>query len=83
MGKEKRKKDESRKQADPSLPIDVGSEPKAQRGPRNRTSREQSQKDGSKSADSSLRDNISDHSPSQSDSKPGETPQEFSFMNRA
>lgn len=82
MGKDKRKKDGSRKQADPSLPNDVGSEPKAQRGPRNRGSQEQNQKDCSKSADSSLRDKNSDHSPSQSDSKPGETPQEFYFMNR-
>ncbi|PNF44025.1 hypothetical protein B7P43_G16230 [Cryptotermes secundus] len=70
MGKDKRKKDGSRKQADPSLPIDVGSEPKAQRGPRNRASQEQNLKDCSKSADSSLRDKISDHSTSQSDSKP-------------
>jgi hypothetical protein len=83
MDKDKRKKDGSRKQVDPSLPIDVGSEPKAQRGPRNRASQEQNQKDGSKSVDSSLRHNISDHPPSQSDSKQGETPQEFSFMNRA
>jgi hypothetical protein len=82
MGKDKRKKDGSRKQADPSLLVDAGSEPKAQQGPRNRASREQSQKDGNKNVDSSLRD-ISDYPPSQSDSKPGETPQEFSFMNRA
>lgn len=70
MGKDKRKKDGSRKQAEPSLSVDVGSEPKAQRGPRNRASQQQSQKDGSKSVDSSLGDKVLDHPPSQTDSKP-------------
>jgi hypothetical protein len=74
MGKDKRKKDGSRKQEDPSVPVDIASEPKAHRGPRNRPSREQSQKDGNRSVDISLQDTISDHPPLQPDSKPGETP---------
>jgi hypothetical protein len=82
MGKDRRKKDGTRKQADSSVPVDVGSEPKAQRGPKHRESQEQSQKDDSKNVDSSQRDKIP-APPSQSVSRPGEAPQVLYFMNVA
>jgi hypothetical protein len=74
MGKDRRKKEGSRKQPDTSVPVGVGSEPKAQREPRNRAPEEQGQKDSSKHVDGSARSNVSDHifSSSQSVSKPGE-----------
>jgi hypothetical protein len=72
MGKDRRKKEGSKKQPDTSVPIGVGSEPKAQRDPKNRVPQEQGQKDSSKHVDGSVRNNVSDHnlSSSQSDSKP-------------
>jgi hypothetical protein len=74
MGKDRRKKEGSRKQPDTSVPSGVGSEPKAQREPRNRVPQEQGQKDSSKHVDGSAINNVSDNilSSSQSDSKPGE-----------
>jgi hypothetical protein len=80
MGKDRRKKGGNRKQVDSSVPVDVGSESKAQQRPRNRESQEQSQKDDSKNVGSLPRDKISDHPPSQSESKPGETPQALYFL---
>jgi hypothetical protein len=74
MGKDRRKKDGSRKQSDTVVPNGVGLEPKVQREPRNRAPQKQEQKDSSKNVNGSVRDNVSDHtlSPSQPDSKPGE-----------
>jgi hypothetical protein len=74
MGKDRKKKEGSRKQPDTSVPNGVGSEPKTQREPRNRAPQEQGQKDSNKHVDGSVRNNVSDHtlSSSKSDSKPGE-----------
>jgi hypothetical protein len=74
MGKDRRKKDGSKKQTDTSVPSGVDSEPKAQRESRYRASHEHRQKECSKNVDDLLRNNVSDHtlSSSQSDSKPGE-----------
>jgi hypothetical protein len=72
MGKDRRKKDGNRKQADTSVPNDACSQPKAQREPRNRAPQEQRRTDTNKNTDSSVRDKISDHTTSQPDSKPGE-----------
>jgi hypothetical protein len=81
MGKDRRKKDGTRKQVDASVPVEVGSKPKSQQGPTNRESGEQRLKDDSKNVDVSLRDKILDRPPSQSDSNPGETPQDFLLFN--
>lgn len=72
MGKDRRKKDGSRKQSDTVVPNGVGLEPKVQREPRNRAPQKQEQKDSSKNVNGSVRDSVSDHtlSPSQPDSKP-------------
>jgi len=51
MGKDRRKKEGSRKQPDTSVPSVVGSDPKVQRDPRNRAPQEQGQKDSSKHVD--------------------------------
>jgi hypothetical protein len=74
MGKDRRKRDGNQKQANCSIPSDGGSEPKAQRQPRNRASQEQRLKDSSKNVDSSVKDKISDPTTpsSQPDSKSGE-----------
>jgi hypothetical protein len=74
MGKDRRKKEGSRKQPDTSVLSGVGSEPKAQREPRNRAPQEQGQKDNSQHVDGSVTNNITYHtvSSTQSDSKPGE-----------
>jgi hypothetical protein len=74
MGKDRRKRDGNQKQADCSVPSDGGSEPKAQRQPRNRAPQEQRLKGSSKNVDSSVGDKISDPTTpsSQPDSKSGE-----------
>jgi hypothetical protein len=74
MGKDRRKRDGNKKQADSAVSSDVDSEPKAERHPRNRACQEQRLKDSGKNVDNSVRDKAFDPTvpSSQPDSKSGE-----------